>query len=97
MFLINKIAPLIFLLSLCVGLFFCYIFAPTPDIIIKYPTPENTSKEIYKDDADNCFKFISEIVKCPNDISKISSIPIQNKAIKENFKLQEMKSIKNKK
>ena len=27
----------------------------------------------------NCFKFISEQVDCPNDISKINKIPIINK------------------
>ena len=90
MFLINKIDPLIFLISLFVGLFFCYVFAPVPDVIIKYPTPENTSTQVYKDDADNCFKFSSIEVECPKDIKKISQIPIQNKIIKETFKIQEI-------
>ena len=78
MFLINKINPLVFLLSLCIGLFFTYIFTPQPDIIIKYPTPETANNTVYKDEADNCFKFDSKQVPCPKDISKILSIPIQN-------------------
>ena len=79
MFLIDKIDPLVFLLSLCVGLFLTYIFSPTPDVIIKYPTPENTNKLIFKDNADNCYKFTSNQVTCPSDISKIKEIPVQNK------------------
>ena len=79
MFLINKIEPLYFLLSLFIGLFFCYIFSPAPDIIIKYPTPDNVDSEIFVDDANNCFKFVSKEVECPQDIKKISEIPIQNK------------------
>ena len=78
MFLIDKIDPLFFLISLCIGLFLTYIFTPQPDIIIKYPTPENALQEIYKDDADNCFKFNSKEVPCPKDISDIKSIPMQN-------------------
>ena len=65
MFLIDKINLFYFLLSLCFGLFLCYITSPIPDIIIKYPTPENSEKEIYKDNADNCFRFKSIEVKCP--------------------------------
>lgn len=89
MFLINKINVFYFLLSLCFGLFLCYITSPIPDIIIKYPTPENSEKEIYKDNADNCFKFKSIEVKCPIQKQKIMTIPIQNQELKEHFKLHE--------
>ena len=79
MFLIDKIDPLFFFISLCVGLFLCYITAPTPDIIIKYPTPENSDKLVFRDKADNCYKFVSNEVECPKDISEISDIPIDEK------------------
>ena len=32
--------------------FFVYILTPTPDIILKYPTPDNAGSIIYKDKAD---------------------------------------------
>jgi len=89
MFLIDKINLFYFLLSLCFGLFLCYITSPIPDIIIKYPTPENSEKEIYKDNADNCFRFKSIEVKCPIQKKKILTIPIQNQELKEHFKLHE--------
>lgn len=81
MFLINKIQPFVFLLSLFVGLFFCYIFTPTPDIIVKYPTPENANKLIFEDDSSNCYKFITKEIDCPIDKKLINKIPIQ-KSIK---------------
>jgi len=87
MFLFHKINKFYFLISLCIGLFLCYISSPTPDIIIKYPTPENCNKQIYSDNVNNCFKFKSYNVPCPNDKKKIMEIPIENKLIKENFKL----------
>lgn len=78
MFLIDKIEPLYFFISLFIGLFITYTFTPDPEVIIKFPTPENAGKIIYKDNSDNCFKFKSNEVKCPSDNSKIKSIPIQN-------------------
>lgn len=79
MFLIDKIDPLYFFISLFVGLFLCYVTAPTPDVIIKYPTPENSEKLIFRDKADNCYKFVSNEVECPKDISEINDIPIDEK------------------
>jgi hypothetical protein len=43
-----------------------------------YPTPENADKILFKDKADNCFYFDEQEVKCPEDESLISTIPIQN-------------------
>ena len=34
----------VFIISLCIGLFFAYIIAPNPDIIFVYPTPDNRNK-----------------------------------------------------
>ena len=84
MFLIDKIDPLFFFISLFIGLFLCYVTAPTPDIIIKYPTPENAKNLIFKDRANNCYKFISEEVDCPLDENEISEIPIEEKQNSEN-------------
>ena len=85
MFLIDKIHPLAFVISLCIGLLFCYIFNPTPELIIKYPTPENVHDMVYEDDADNCYKFTSEEVTCPKNKGDINDIPVQRK-VHEFFK-----------
>ena len=70
--LFNKINWNLFMISLCVGLFFCYILTPEPRVVIKYPTPENSNDVIYIDNVDNCYKYNAHIVNCPNDLNKIS-------------------------
>ena len=46
-------------------------------IIYVYPNPDNEDKILYKDKADNCFKFESHEVECPQDVSKIRSYQVQ--------------------
>jgi hypothetical protein len=67
----------IFIASLAIGLFFVYIWGPDLKPIYAYPTPENAGKIQYKDHADNCFVYKSQIVPCPNDTTQINSIPVQ--------------------
>lgn len=68
------IEPIYFFISLFIGIFFIYISSPPPNIIIKYPTPENTNNLIYKDDADTCYKYIANEIQCPSDTSNIKII-----------------------
>lgn len=67
----------IFLVSLTVGLFFVYMFNPSPTVIHVYPTPDNIDKLQFKDYADNCYQFVSKQVKCPSNKSLITKIPVQ--------------------
>jgi hypothetical protein len=46
--------------------------------ITVYPTPETYAKILYKDKADNCYRYEQEIVKCPPKKTSIFNIPIQN-------------------
>jgi len=75
---LNYISVPVFLISFAIGLFFVYVLGPEKKIIYIYPTPENVDKVLFKDKANNCFYFEEEVVECPKDKSKISSIPIQN-------------------
>lgn len=79
MFLLDYIDTRVFLIALTIGLFLVYITTPQPEVIVKYPTPENADKLVFEDDSDNCYKFTTSEVTCPNDSSKISNIPIQRK------------------
>lgn len=76
MFIISNIDTFWFLISLCIGLLLVYCSTPLPDVIIKYPTPYNAHNMVFKDDVDNCYKFNTDVVNCPEN-SKISEFPIQ--------------------
>jgi hypothetical protein len=75
--LLNYISIPVFLVSFAIGLFFVYVLGPEMQKIYIYPSPETVNKVLFKDKANNCFHFQEEVVDCPTDISKISSIPIQ--------------------
>ena len=75
----DYIIPLWFFMAFFIGMFLTYISTPLPDIMIKYPTPENAGNIIYRDSADVCYKYSAEEVKCPADKTKIRTIDIQDK------------------
>jgi hypothetical protein len=75
--LLNYISIPVFLASFAIGLFFVYVLGPEMQKIYIFPSPETVNKVLFKDKANNCFHFQEELVDCPTDISKISSIPIQ--------------------
>jgi hypothetical protein len=77
MFLIDAIDPKIFFISFGVAMFFSYIFAKTPRIIYKYPTPYNVDATVYTDNAGLCYKYDVQEVQCPSDISQIQPVYFQ--------------------
>ena len=73
--LFNRLNPIAFFLAFCIGLSICYIMAPKPTVLVKYPTPETSGLLTFIDDASNCYKFKTKEVKCPKDKSLIKEIP----------------------
>jgi len=67
------INPQIFFVSLCIGLFICYLIHPKPRVILKCPNPDNEDKITYKDKNGECYKYKSTEVSCPNNESEIKS------------------------
>lgn len=55
--------PFVFIMSFGVGLLIVYMIQPAPTIVIKFPTPLNAGKVIYRED-DTCFKYSAEEVSC---------------------------------
>lgn len=73
-----------FFISFCIGMFMVYITVPLPEIIIRYPTPMNSGKVIYKDNSDMCYVYDSKEIQCPKD--GVSNTPLQfsNNNLKNN-------------
>ena len=67
----------VFLVSLAIGLLFVYLNESPKRVIYIYPTPNNVNKFIYRDNANNCFKYEKSDVKCPSNDKDITEIPIQ--------------------
>lgn len=73
----EKINPFYFFLAFAVGLFYCYITNPKPEIIMKFPSPQNAGKIVYHDKENNCYKYKAEKVSCPTDKNAVRDQPIQ--------------------
>jgi len=75
MALLSNISPFYFFLAFAVGILFCYLTKPKPQMVIKFPSPLNAGKVVYKED-DSCFTFQASKVSCPMDKSLIKPQPI---------------------
>ena len=54
-----------FIIAFSFGILYVYISAPKPQIIIKYPTPYNANKIVYRNpNSDMCYKYEVQEVKC---------------------------------
>lgn len=63
---IEYIDPLVFLISLGIGIFLAYIMHPGPTIVYKYPNLTNAGKITYVDDKGVCYKYHSTEVSVPS-------------------------------
>jgi hypothetical protein len=55
-----------FFIAFFIGISYVYLSAPKQKIIIKYPTPYNSNKIIYKNESDLCYTYEVEDIKCNN-------------------------------
>lgn len=73
----DKLRPLYFLLAFGIGLLFCYMTNPKPQVVVKFPSPYNAGQVIYKDSNESCYKYNASKVECPRDKALIKEQPIQ--------------------
>lgn len=72
----GRIKPLFFFVAFAFGILFCYVLAPTPHVVVKFPTPYNADSTVYRDKANTCYKYAADQVACPIDKSIIKAQPI---------------------
>jgi hypothetical protein len=73
---LDKINFFYFIVSFTFGLFICYITTPPPEIILKFPSPTNAGKVVYKDKAEQCYSYKAEKKECPLDKKHLKAQPI---------------------
>ena len=66
-----------FIISLALGLFISYAFHSNYEEIHVYPNLNNINDILYKDKANQCFKFKANKIQCPKTAEQIKQIPIQ--------------------
>jgi hypothetical protein len=65
------------LLGLTIGLIVIYLFPPTMESVVRYPTPAREKEDIYRDKNGVCYNFTSEEVNCDNFEDKLRDFPLQ--------------------
>ena len=51
------------MITLGIGFLLVYVLQPKPNIVIRYPTPENLENIIYTDDSGLCYKYEAQEIK----------------------------------
>lgn len=74
--LLGRIRPAYFFGAFAIGLLVCYLMTPSPQVVVKFPSPFNAGQVVYKDKASGCFKFNADKVTCPLDGKGIKAQPI---------------------
>jgi hypothetical protein len=65
-----------FLAAFAIGVAFVYITKPEARIVIKFPSPHNAGKVVYRDDKNQCYMYRADKETCPVDTKKIKPQPV---------------------
>ena len=64
------------MIAFALGLLYCYVTKPKPELVVKFPSPQNAGKVVYHSDDDTCFKYEASKVECPRDKNLIKPQPV---------------------
>lgn len=62
--LLGRLNATALLVSFALGILYTYLVTPAPKVVVKFPSPYNAGRVLYRDGADTCFMFKSEPVTC---------------------------------
>lgn len=71
-----------FVASFALGILVVYLTTPSPVVVVKFPSPINAGRVVYRNSHDGCFKYKAEKHACPVDSSKVRTQPI----VEEDFR-----------
>lgn len=60
-----------------IGLLLMSVVKEEPTVVVKYPTPFNTTGITYVDNAGQCYQYQANKLVCPVDNSLVEKIPVQ--------------------
>jgi hypothetical protein len=60
----EKINIIYLIAAFSVGIGYIYIVTPPPQVVMKFPSPNNTKSLVYTDASNNCYKYEHEHVDC---------------------------------
>lgn len=60
----DKLNFVALIISFCVGVLYVYVTSPAPNVVMKFPSPYNSGKVIYKNKLDECYEYGYEKVDC---------------------------------
>jgi hypothetical protein len=58
-----KVLPIYFILAIFTTMLVLYIIQPEPEILIKYPSPQQSMSDVYVDDDGVCYRYKRQEVK----------------------------------
>ena len=65
-----------FVIGVIVGIIGILVIKPEKSIVLKYPTPENAEKVLYKDKNGICYRYKATKVDCDKNESRLKSYPL---------------------
>lgn len=61
--------PMCFFVALGLGFLIAYVTSPKPQLVLKFPTPSNCGKVVYRSPDGGCFRYKMETVDCEGERS----------------------------
>jgi hypothetical protein len=74
-----KLESIYFITAMFVTIFILYVFAPQPEVMVKYPDISKKVSDVYVDDQGVCYRY--HRVEVPTDKSNVTStlVPVKVK------------------
>ena len=73
---LDHIRPIPLLAGVVLGIIGFLFVKPPQNVVLKYPTPENAGKIVYKDKNGICYQYKAMSVDCDKNEGRLTEFPI---------------------